>query len=192
MSVAVSRERKRAERDRLDAAILMRVFLGCLRGERRHCGMVAIPAMEEEDARRPSRERESLVNERSRIVNRMKSALARLGILGADSVGVALPNVPERQRAGAVVSHADQKLLVGAKTGHLAKRAVTRRGPPPTHRAPPARIPIVVSTARPQEFGRRDRIQFVRDVKVSKATLDFVTTFGRGGKGTMCFFSNWQ
>ena len=42
--------------------------------------MVAIPTMEEEDARR--RERESLVNERSRIVNRMKSALARLGIRG--------------------------------------------------------------------------------------------------------------
>ena len=30
--------------------------------------------------RRPSRERESLVNERSRIINRMKSALARRGI----------------------------------------------------------------------------------------------------------------
>jgi transposase len=44
--------------------------------------MVAIPTMEEEDARRPSRERESLVNERSRIDNRMKSALVRLGIRG--------------------------------------------------------------------------------------------------------------
>jgi len=65
-SVAVSRERKRAKTDRLDAAMLMRVFLGWLRGERGHCGMVAIPTMEEEDARRPSRERESLVNERSR------------------------------------------------------------------------------------------------------------------------------
>src|SRR5262249_41899271 len=75
-SVAVSRERKRAKTDRLDTAMLMRVFLGWLRGERGHCGMVAIPTMEEEDARRPSRERESLVNERSRIVNRMKSALA--------------------------------------------------------------------------------------------------------------------
>ena len=81
-SVAVSRERKRAKTDRLDAAMLMRVFLGWLRGERGHCGMVAIPTMEEEDARRPSRERESLVNERSRITNRMKSALARLGIRG--------------------------------------------------------------------------------------------------------------
>jgi transposase len=34
--------------------MLMRVFLGWLRGERGHCGMVAIPTMEEEDARRPS------------------------------------------------------------------------------------------------------------------------------------------
>ena len=81
-SVAVSRERKRAKTDRLDAAMLMRVFLGWLRGERGHCGMVAIPTMEEEDARRPSRERECLVNERSRITNRMKSALTRLGVQG--------------------------------------------------------------------------------------------------------------
>src|SRR5467141_3411773 len=81
-SVAVSREHRRAKTDRLDTGMLMRVFLGWLRGERGHCRMVAIPTMEEEDARRPSRERESLVDERSRITNRMKSALARLGIRG--------------------------------------------------------------------------------------------------------------
>ncbi len=81
-SVAVSRERKRAKTDRLDVAMLMRVLLGWLRGERGHCGMVAIPTLEEEDARRPSRERENSVGERSRIINRMKSALARLGIRG--------------------------------------------------------------------------------------------------------------
>jgi len=81
-SVAVSREHKRAETDRLDAAMLMRVFLGWLRGERGHCGMVAVPTLEEEDARRPSRERESLVNEKTRITNRMKSVLVRLGIRG--------------------------------------------------------------------------------------------------------------
>jgi transposase len=81
-SVAVSRERKRAKTDRLDAAMLMRVVLGWLRGERGHCGMVAIPTLEEEDGRRPSRERECLVGERTRILNRMKSALARLGIRG--------------------------------------------------------------------------------------------------------------
>jgi hypothetical protein len=32
------------------AAMLMRVFLGWLRGERGHCGMVAIPTMEGPDA----------------------------------------------------------------------------------------------------------------------------------------------
>lgn len=81
-SVAVSREHKRAKTDRLDTAMLMRVFIGWLRGERGHCGMVAVPTIEEEDAKRPSRERENLVGERTRIVNRMKAALARLGIRG--------------------------------------------------------------------------------------------------------------
>ena len=79
-SVAVSREHKRAKTDRLDTAMLMRVFLGWLRGERDHCRMVTIPAVEEEDAKRPSRERESLVGEQTRIINRMKSTMARLGI----------------------------------------------------------------------------------------------------------------
>jgi transposase len=81
-SVAVTREHRRAKTDRLDTAMLMRVFLGWLRGERGHCRMVAIPTYEEEDAKRPSRERESLVGERTRIINRMKGALARLGIRG--------------------------------------------------------------------------------------------------------------
>src|SRR5271166_2121637 len=81
-SVAISREHKRAKTDRLDTAMLMRVFLGWLRGERGHCGMVAVPTIEEEDAKRPSRERENLVGEATRIINRMKAALARLGIRG--------------------------------------------------------------------------------------------------------------
>ena len=79
-SVAVSREHRRAKTDRLDAELLKRAFLGWLRGERDHCKMVAIPTVDEEDARRPGRERESLVGEATRIVNRVKSALARIGI----------------------------------------------------------------------------------------------------------------
>src|SRR3954462_5446267 len=78
-SIAVSREHRRAKTDRLDPALLKRVFLGWLRGEPEHCHMAAIPTLEEEDARRPTRERESLVGERTRIVNRIKAALARLG-----------------------------------------------------------------------------------------------------------------
>src|SRR3954469_17176830 len=81
-SVAVSREHRRAKTDRLDTALLKRVFLGWLRGEPEHCHMAAIPTLEEEDARRPTRERECLVGERTRIVNRIKAALVRLGVRG--------------------------------------------------------------------------------------------------------------
>jgi transposase len=81
-SVAVSREHRRAKTDRLDTELLKRAFLGWLRGEPDHCGMAAVPSLQEEDAKRPSRERENLVGERTRLVNRMKGALARLGVRG--------------------------------------------------------------------------------------------------------------
>jgi transposase len=81
-SVPVSREHRRAKTDRLDSELLKRAFLGWLRGEPNHCTMAAIPAIEDEDARRPSRERESLVKECTRIVNRVRANLARLGIRG--------------------------------------------------------------------------------------------------------------
>jgi transposase len=79
-SVAVSREHRRAKTDRLDTDLLKRAFLGWLRGERDHCKMVAIPTLQEEDAKRPNRERDCLVAEQSRLINRMKSTLVRLGI----------------------------------------------------------------------------------------------------------------
>ena len=44
--------------------------------------MAAVPTLEEEDAKRPTREREQLVGKRTGIVNRMKAALVRLGIRG--------------------------------------------------------------------------------------------------------------
>ena len=81
-SVAVSREHRRAKTDRLDTELLKRAFLGWLRGEPDHCSMAAVPTLEEEDARRPNREREGLVGERTRIVNRVKAGLVRLGIRG--------------------------------------------------------------------------------------------------------------
>ena len=42
--------------------------------------MVAIPTAEEEDAKRPNRERDSLVTEQTRIVNQIKAILIRFGI----------------------------------------------------------------------------------------------------------------
>src|SRR3974390_2400313 len=76
-SVAVSREHRRAKTE-----LLKRAFLGWLRGERDHCKMVAIPTSKDEDAKRPNRERESLVGQQTRIVNRIKATLIRLGIRG--------------------------------------------------------------------------------------------------------------
>jgi len=81
-SVAVSREHRRAKTDRLDTEMLKRAFLGWLRGEPEHCQMAAVPTLAEEDARRPNRERDCLVRERTRIINRMKGALVRLGVRG--------------------------------------------------------------------------------------------------------------
>jgi len=69
-----------AKTDRLDAGLLMRAVLGWLRGEPKHCNMAAIPTVTEEDARRPTRERETLVREQTRAVNRIKSTLIRFGI----------------------------------------------------------------------------------------------------------------
>jgi transposase len=79
-SIPVSREHRRAKTDRLDAALLMRAVLGWLRGERKHCSMAAIPTIAEEDARRPNREHQTLVQEQTRVVNRIKAALIRFGI----------------------------------------------------------------------------------------------------------------
>jgi transposase len=79
-SVAVSREHRRAKSDRLDLELLLRSFLGWLRGEARHCSMAAVPGREAEDAKRPNREHQSLVGERTRLINQMKATLMRHGI----------------------------------------------------------------------------------------------------------------
>ena len=81
-SVPVSREQRRAKTDRLDIGLLQRSLMGWLRGEKKHCSMAAIPSLEEEDAKRPHREREQLVNKRTSSVNRLKATLVRLGIRG--------------------------------------------------------------------------------------------------------------
>jgi transposase len=81
-SIPVPRERKRAKTDRLDTELLMRALLGWLRGEPGHCRMAQIPTLEQEDAKRPTREHNNLVSERTSLVNRMKSLLVAFGIAG--------------------------------------------------------------------------------------------------------------
>ena len=79
-SVAISREHRRAKTDRIDTAMLRRGFLGWLRGEPGHCSMAIVPTVAEEDAKRPCRDRDSLVHERTSIVNRMKAILIQFGV----------------------------------------------------------------------------------------------------------------
>jgi len=81
-SIPVPREHRRAKTDRLDTGLLMRAFLGWLRGEAKHCSMAPIPSFAEEDAKRPNREHEKLGAERTRILNKIKAALVRLGVRG--------------------------------------------------------------------------------------------------------------
>jgi transposase len=81
-SIPVPREHRRAKTDRLDVGMLLRAFLGWLRGERKHCSMVKILTSEEEDGKRPLRERDGLVGDRSRLINQVKSLLALHGIRG--------------------------------------------------------------------------------------------------------------
>jgi len=81
-SVPVSREHRRAKTDRLDTELLKRAFLGWLRGEPKHCSMPAIPTLADEDAKRPGCAFQSLVGERTRIINRLKANPAHLGIRG--------------------------------------------------------------------------------------------------------------
>jgi len=86
-SIPVSREHKRPKTDRLDTEMLMRALLGWLRGEPRHCRMAQIPTLEQEDAKRPTREHKSLVSDRTSLVNKMKSTLVCLGITNFSITG---------------------------------------------------------------------------------------------------------
>ncbi len=121
-SVAVARTHRRAKTDRLDTNMLKRAFLGWLRGEPDHCTMAAIPTLAEEDARRPSREREKLVGERTRVVNRMKAVLVRHGV---NNFNPKLRKAPERLAA---VRMCDGRPLPPNTVAEL-KRAPSRRRP---------------------------------------------------------------
>lgn len=79
-SIPVPRDHRRAKSDRLDTELLMRAFLGWLRGEPKHCTMAGIASIEAEDLKRPNREHQRLVGERTAMINRIKGCLIRWGI----------------------------------------------------------------------------------------------------------------
>jgi len=79
-SILVNRRARRAKTDRLDADGMLRVLAAWLGGDRRVCSMVRVPTPDEEDAKRPHREREYLVQEKLRIENRIEALLFTQGI----------------------------------------------------------------------------------------------------------------
>ena len=79
-SILVNRRARRAKTDRLDAEGMLRVLATWLGGDRQVCSMVRVPTPEEEDAKRPHRGREHLVQEKLRIENRIEGLLFTQGI----------------------------------------------------------------------------------------------------------------
>jgi transposase len=79
-SVAVDRRKRRAKTDRIDGAALLRTLMAFLRGEPRVCSMARPPTPEQEDRRRPCRERQVLLRERIEHSNRIKGLLFSQGI----------------------------------------------------------------------------------------------------------------
>jgi transposase len=83
-SIAVPRRHRRAKSDVIDGEMLVRTLAAFKRGEPRVCSMVAAPSPEEEDRRRISRERRTLIKERIEHANRIKGLLASQGIAGCE------------------------------------------------------------------------------------------------------------
>jgi transposase len=80
-SVAVSREHRRAKTDRLDTELLKRAFLGWLRGERDQLQDGRDPDNQgTKMASGPTASARASSGEQSRIINRSKATLVRLGI----------------------------------------------------------------------------------------------------------------
>jgi len=98
-SIAVPRRQRRAKTDAIDGETLLRTLLAWRRGEPRVCAMVAAPTPEQEDWRRTSRERATLLRERVRHINRIKGLLATQGVYDFE------PLRPDRlERLGALVT----------------------------------------------------------------------------------------
>lgn len=80
-SIHVDRRARRVKTDRIDAQALLRTLMAHRRGEGRVWSVVQPPTPTDEDARRPNRERQNLIKERGRHVNRIKGLCSQQGIL---------------------------------------------------------------------------------------------------------------
>jgi transposase len=79
-SIAVEQRSRRAKTDRIDGELLLRTLMAHQRGEPRVVRIVRVPSVEQEDARRASRERDRLVKEQTSHTNRIKALLRLVGM----------------------------------------------------------------------------------------------------------------
>jgi len=79
-SIAVEQRARRAKTDRIDGERLLQTLMAHWRGEPRVVRIVRVPSVEQEDARRASRERDRLVKEQTQHSNRIKGLLRLLGV----------------------------------------------------------------------------------------------------------------
>ena len=79
-SIPVEQRGRRAKTDRIDGELLLRTLMAHLRGEPRVVRIVQVPSVEQEDARRASRERDRLVKEQTAHTNRLKALLRLQGM----------------------------------------------------------------------------------------------------------------
>lgn len=82
-SIQVNRRARRAKTDRLDLKQLMSALMRHEWGDRLACRVVHVPSVAQEDDRRPGRERDRLVKERTGHVNRIKGLLHGQGVRDA-------------------------------------------------------------------------------------------------------------
>lgn len=83
-SLTVERRARRAKTDRIDGEKMLRALMAYRRGEPRVMSVVRVPSVEQEDARRGTRERERLIKERTGHINRIKALLRTLGIAAGE------------------------------------------------------------------------------------------------------------
>jgi len=81
-SILGPQRKRNAKTDRIDGVKLVRSLASWLGGDRQACSMVVPPSVAQEDCRRLSRERGELVDERTRLSNRIGGLLANQGIAG--------------------------------------------------------------------------------------------------------------
>ena len=79
-SIEVSRRKRRAKSDRLDAIKLVSMLIRWHSGERKVWSVVHVPAVADEDGRQLHRELIELKAERTELLNRIKGLLAGLGL----------------------------------------------------------------------------------------------------------------